>query len=74
MATIDSAQRRASMLTFGDGVILHLLPESNGMIEPDEQQHLLGLYSLLDPLPGDEIGPLPPAFEGLRRHAGRLLK
>lgn len=39
---IDSAQKRASMINFGDGTTIHTLSVPDGSIE---RQHLLDCYS-----------------------------
>ena len=42
---VDTKKKRLSMIGFGDGVILHTLPEPDGTIDPGDRLHLLGLFS-----------------------------
>lgn len=42
---VDTAEKRYSMINFGDGTNIHLLPEVDGGIEADDRAHLLDLYS-----------------------------
>lgn len=42
---VDTAERRFSVLNFGDGTTIHLLPEPDGAIDLDNRQHLLDCYS-----------------------------
>ena len=42
---VDTAEKRYSMLNFGDGTNIHLLPEPDGSIDLDDRQHLLDCYS-----------------------------
>ena len=42
---VDTREKRFSMMSFGDGAILHVLFESDGAVDLDDRQHLLGLYS-----------------------------
>ena len=42
---VDTAEKRFSMLNFGDGTTIHLLPEPDGAIDLDDRQHLLDCYS-----------------------------
>ena len=42
---VDTRQKRFSMLSFGDGVIDHVLFEADGAVDADDRAHLLGLYS-----------------------------
>ena len=43
---VDTRQKRFSMLSFGDGVILHVLFEADATaVDLDDRQHLLGCYS-----------------------------
>ena len=55
---IDTKAKRMSAMNFGDGTTVHLLPESDGTIDPDDQQHLLDCYSgiLFDPVTPSEGG------------------
>lgn len=69
---VNTRQRRFSMMDFADGVILHALPSIDGQFDPDDRQHLLGLYSSGEIGPG--VGSVAPPFEGTRRHTGRMLR
>lgn len=42
---VDTAEKRFSMLNFGDGTTIHLLPETDGSIDLDDRQHLLDCYA-----------------------------
>jgi hypothetical protein len=42
---VDTAQKRFSMLNFGDGTTIHLLFEQDGAVDLDDRQHLLDCYS-----------------------------
>lgn len=42
---VDTAEQRFSMMNFGDGATIHLLPEPDGSVDLDDRQHLLDLYS-----------------------------
>ena len=42
---VDTAEKRFSMINFGDGTTIHLLPEPDGAIDLDDRQHLLDCYS-----------------------------
>lgn len=42
---VDTRQKRMSMISFGDGVITHVLFEADGAVDADDRAHLLGLYS-----------------------------
>lgn len=42
---LDTAEKRFSMMNFGDGTTIHLLPEQDGAIDLDDRQHLLDCYS-----------------------------
>ncbi len=42
---VDTRQKRMSMISFGDGVINHVLFEADSTIDADDRAHLLGLYS-----------------------------
>lgn len=42
---IDTVEKRFSMLNFGDGTTLHLLPEVDGSVDTDDRKHLLDLYA-----------------------------
>lgn len=42
---VDSAEKRFSMLNFGDGTTIHLLFEHDGSVDLDDRQHLLDCYS-----------------------------
>ncbi len=42
---IDTKEKRFSMLNFGDGTTLHLLPDPDGTIDSGDRQHLLDCYS-----------------------------
>jgi len=42
---VDTAQKRFSMLNFGDGSTLHLLFETDDTVDLDDRQHLLDCYS-----------------------------
>jgi len=54
---VDTAEKRFSMLNFGDGTTIHLLFETDGSVDLDDRQHLLDCYS------GIAFGapPVPPA-------------
>ena len=42
---VDTAEKRFSMLNFGDGTTIHLLFETDGAVDLDDRQHLLDCYS-----------------------------
>ncbi len=42
---IDTAEKRFSMLNFGDGAHLHVMFEPDGAVDLDDRQHLLDLYA-----------------------------
>ncbi len=42
---VDTAEKRFSMLNFGDGNNWHMLPQVDGSIDLDDRQHLLDCYS-----------------------------
>ena len=42
---VDTAEKRFSMLNFGDGTNIHLLFEPDGTVDLDDSQHLLDCYS-----------------------------
>ena len=42
---VDTAEKRFSMLNFGDGTTIHLLPEPDGAVDLDDRQHFLDCYS-----------------------------
>lgn len=42
---IDTAEKRFSMLNFGDGSTIHLLFEADSTVDLDDRQHLLDCYS-----------------------------
>ncbi|KKK99706.1 hypothetical protein LCGC14_2630060, partial [marine sediment metagenome] len=42
---IDTNEKLLSMLNFGDGTVLHVLPEADAAIGADDRLHLLDLYS-----------------------------
>ena len=42
---VDTAEKRFSMLNFGDGTTIHLLPEPDGTVDLDDRQHFLDCYS-----------------------------
>ena len=42
---VDTAEKRFSMLNFGDGTNIHLLFEPDGAVDLDDRQHLLDCYS-----------------------------
>ncbi len=42
---VDTAEKRFSMLNFGDGTTIHLLFETDGTVDLDDRQHLLDCYS-----------------------------
>ena len=43
---VDTRQKRMSMVSFGDGVVNHVLFEADaGGVKADDRLHLLGLYS-----------------------------
>lgn len=42
---VDTAEKRFSMLNFGDGTNIHLLFETDGSVDLDDRQHLLDCYS-----------------------------
>ncbi len=42
---VDTAEKRYSMLNFGDGNNWHMLPQVDGAIDLDDRQHLLDCYS-----------------------------
>jgi hypothetical protein len=61
------------MIAFGDGAILHVLPEPTGTFDGHQRQHMLGLYSFIHP-PEEDEGSVSGVFEGLLLSVGRLLK
>ena len=42
---VDTAEKRFSMLNFGDGTNVHLLFQVDGAVDLDDRQHLLDCYS-----------------------------
>lgn len=42
---VNTAEKRFSMLNFGDGSTIHLLFETDGTVNLDDRQHLLDCYS-----------------------------
>ena len=42
---VDTAAKRFSMLNFGDGTTIHLLFQSDGVVDADDRIHLLDLYN-----------------------------
>lgn len=59
---VDTRQKRMSMISFGDGVVNHVLFEADaGAVEADDREHLLGLYSgvTLDAPPTGVASRLP---------------
>lgn len=42
---VDTAEKRYSMMNFGDGTTIHLLFETDGTVDLDDRQHLLDCYS-----------------------------
>ena len=42
---VDTAEKRFSMLNFGDGTNVHLLFQFDGAVDLDDRQHLLDCYS-----------------------------
>ena len=42
---VDTAEKRFSMMNFGDGTTLHPLFEVDGAVDLDDRQHLLDCYS-----------------------------
>lgn len=53
----DTKEKRLSMVAYGDGGILHVLPEPDATIDQGDRQHLLGLYSGV--LAGAPVVPPP---------------
>ena len=49
---IDTAEKRFSMLNFGDGTHIHMMIAADGRIDADDRMHFLDLYS------GFELGEL----------------
>ena len=43
--TIDSREKRFSMMGFGDGTHIHVTFEADGAVDADDRAHLLDLYS-----------------------------
>jgi len=43
--TLDTAEKRFSMLSMDDGANTHLLFEVDGSVDADDRRHLLGTYS-----------------------------
>ena len=70
---VDTAEKRYSMLNFGDGNNWHMLPQVDGSIDLDDRQHLLDCYSGIV-FAGGVVVTGPPKFEGLTRNVGRFLK
>lgn len=61
---VDTAQKRFSMINFGDGNTIHMLFQIDGAVDLDDKAHLLDLYSgiaLDSPIVGGDI-------PHLRRH------
>jgi hypothetical protein len=42
---VDTAEKRFSMLNFGDGNHWHMTFEADGTVDLDDRQHLLDCYS-----------------------------
>jgi len=42
---VDTAEKRFSMLNFGDGNHTHMTFEADGTVDLDDRQHLLDCYS-----------------------------
>ena len=42
---IDTAEKRFSMLNFGDGTHIHMTFQIDGAVDLDDRQHLLDMYS-----------------------------
>lgn len=42
---VDTAQKRFSMLNFGDGRTPYMLFQTDGAVDLDDRQHLLDCYS-----------------------------
>lgn len=42
---IDTAEKRFSMLNFGDGTHIHMTFQADGAVSADDRFHLLDLYS-----------------------------
>ena len=42
---VDTAEKRYSMLNFGDGSNSHLLFETDGSVDADDRAHMLDIYS-----------------------------
>lgn len=45
---VNTAQRRYSMINFGDGANTPLVFQPDGAVDADDRQMLLGLYSMGD--------------------------
>jgi hypothetical protein len=43
--SVDTREKRFSMLNFGDGTHVHATFEADGAIDADDRQHLLDCYS-----------------------------
>ena len=70
---VDTAEKRFSMLNFGDGTNIHLLFEPDGAVDLDDRQHLLDCYSgIAFASPAVPTGP--PKHEGFLSNVGRFLK
>ena len=66
---VDTAEKRFSMLNFGDGATVHLLPEPDGAVDLDDRQHLLDCYSGIAFAGGVVIGQAYiPIFRPRRRN------
>lgn len=67
---VDTAEKRFSMLNFGDGSTVHLLFEPDGAVDLDDRQHLLDCYSgiaFASPVVG--VGDMIPPWKKHRRLA-----
>ena len=45
---VDTREKRTSMLNFGDGTTIHLLPHTDGSLDQGDKQHFLDCYSGID--------------------------
>ena len=71
---VDTAEKRFSMMNFGDGTTIHLLPEPDGSIDLDDRQHLLDCYSGVAFGPPTSSNFVRPIFKGMYRGMFRKMQ
>ena len=63
---VDTAEKRFSMINFGDGTHIHLSFEPDGAVDADDRAHLLDLYSGLSaPLASTYLGVTMRSMTGV---------